>query len=63
MLALAAVLLAGCETVVQIDTYCDIATPQLFGSEQTIEWLLKNDRDLLVDVIVHNETIDRLCDQ
>jgi hypothetical protein len=43
------------------DSYCDIAGPLLFDSQKTVDWLLANDRTLLVDVIVHNETQDRIC--
>lgn len=43
------------------DSYCDIAGPLLFDSQRTVDWLLANDRTLLVDVIVHNETHDRIC--
>lgn len=43
------------------DSYCDIAKPHLFADENTVDWLLRNDRALLVDTTVHNETYDRLC--
>jgi hypothetical protein len=33
----------------------------LFDSQRTVDWLVVNDRDLLVDVIVHNETQERIC--
>lgn len=59
-MALLAVPLAGCAKITG-DTYCDIASPLYFDSEATPEWLLKHDRDLLVDIVVHNETNERLC--
>ena len=59
-MALLAVPLAGCAKITG-DTYCDIASPLHFDSEATPEWLLKHDRDLLVDIVVHNETNERLC--
>ena len=59
-MALLAVPLAGCARITG-DTYCDIASPLYFDSEATPEWLLKHDRDLLVDIVVHNETNERLC--
>ena len=59
---LALVLLSGCAGIEWSDSYCEIAEPHLFGSEATINWLIKNDRDLLVSVVVHNETVSRLCD-
>lgn len=63
MLALLPVLLSGCARIEWADTYCDVAEIHEFGSEETIAWLLENDRDLLVSVVVHNETKERLCDQ
>ena len=59
-MALLAVPLAGGAKITG-DTYCDIASPLYFDSEATPEWLLKHDRDLLVDIVVHNETNERLC--
>lgn len=59
---LALVLLSGCVRTEWSDTYCEIAEPHLFGGEETINWLVKNDRDFLVSVVVHNETVSRLCD-
>ena len=53
-------LLAGCARSLDGD-YCDIATPHLMKSEETVRWLLTNDRQLLVDTVVHNETHERLC--
>ena len=61
-LALLTVLLSGCARIEWSDTYCDIATPHLFSNEETINWLVRNDRDFLVSVVVHNETVSRLCD-
>jgi hypothetical protein len=43
------------------DSYCDVAKPHFFSSQDTVDWLLNNDRELLVDTTVHNETYDRLC--
>lgn len=63
MLALLPALLSGCARIEWADTYCDVAEIHEFGSEETIAWLLENDRDLLVSVVVHNETKERLCDQ
>lgn len=51
-------LLGGC---VSGSEYCDIASPMYFESSDTVSWLLHNDRTLLVEIIVHNETTDRLC--
>ena len=59
-MACCGVLISGCARITG-DTYCDIASPLYFDSEATPEWLLKHDRDLLVDIVVHNETNERLC--
>jgi hypothetical protein len=32
-----------------------------FGTDDTVSWLLQNDRTLLVDIVVHNETAKRIC--
>lgn len=61
MSALALALLSGCARIEWSDTYCQIAEPHLFGTDATIDWLLRNDRELLVSVVVHNETVERLC--
>ena len=59
-LVLLTALLAGCARSLDGD-YCDIAVPHLFEGEATVRWLLANDRQLLVDTVVHNETYARLC--
>ncbi len=59
-MALLTVPLAGCATITG-DTYCDIASPLYFDSDKTVSWLLQNDRNLMVDIIVHNETNERIC--
>lgn len=41
--------------------YCDIASRLYFDTEQTVDWLLENDRDLLTGIVVHNEQTTRLC--
>lgn len=50
-------LLSGCLG----NTECDWTRPIPFGSQQSIDWLLQNDRNLLTDVVVHNETRERIC--
>jgi hypothetical protein len=52
--------LAGCGTVT-INTYCDTTKALYFDTDATPEWLLANDRGLLTDIIVHNETRERIC--
>jgi hypothetical protein len=59
-LGLLTALLAGCVRSPE-SSYCDIASPHYFAGEATLRWLLTNDRQLLVDTIIHNETHERLC--
>lgn len=60
MLALLSVPLSGCATVTA-DTYCYTASPILFGTDATVNLLLENDRHLLTDILAHNETYQRVC--
>jgi len=53
------VLLSGCVT--RSDSYCDLARPLLFDRQASVDWLLTNDRELLKDILVHNETQERIC--
>ena len=57
ILASLAGLLGGCV----VTTECDWARTISFGGQPTIDWLLENDRELLTDVVVHNETRERVC--
>ena len=52
-------LVSGC--VKTSDSYCDIASPLYFDSQQTVTWLAENDRSLLTDVVIHNEQVTRIC--
>lgn len=60
ILTLLIVLTSGCAKITA-DTYCDIASPHYFGSDATVDWLMRNDKQFLVDNLVHNETFDKLC--
>ena len=40
---------------------CDWTRTIPFGDQRSIDWLIVNDRQLLVDVTTHNEVRDRLC--
>lgn len=51
---------AGCVRITT-DSYCDIASPLYFDTDDTVSWLLRNDKALLIDIIVHNETTARIC--
>jgi len=55
------VLSAGCGPRMSSGGYCDLAAPLLFGDTETVEWLNANDRRLLEDIVVHNETHEALC--
>ena len=55
------VLLSGCVEKISGDTYCDLTRPLLFDGEDTVTYLLKHDRILFVDILVSNETRDRVC--
>ena len=54
------VLTSGCAKI-SGDSYCDITGPLLFESERTIDWLIENDRPLMQDIMVSNETYQRVC--
>jgi len=59
-LTLLTVLISGCAKI-SGDTYCDLASPMYFDSQETIEYLLHQDKDLLLDVLIHNETHQKVC--
>lgn len=54
-------LLAGC-TASSGGSYCDIASPIYFDTDNTVIWLSQNDSTLLRDIIIGNETWAALCD-
>ena len=56
MLALASGLLSSCAQTPTSSNYCDLAGPLWLGSTQTIDSLMQADRDLLVGIVIHNET-------
>lgn len=58
MSALVSGLLAGCT---KVRTECVWSDYLQFGSMDTVEWLLENDRKLLTDIVVHNESRERIC--
>jgi len=53
-------LTSGCAKI-SGDSYCDVVSPMYFGTDETVSWLIQNDRTLLVDIVVHNETAKRIC--
>jgi len=60
MLGLVSVLVGGCANLAT-NSYCDIAGPMQFGNQASVDWLLRNDRQLLVKIVVNNETHERIC--
>ncbi len=58
MLVSLSVPLSGCMT-----SECSWTQSIRFGGQQTIDWLLENDRVLLQDVVAHNETRETVCPQ
>lgn len=52
-------LLGGC--VAPSGNYCDIARPIYFERQGTVDWLLDHDRQVLSEITVHNEQVERLC--
>ena len=55
------VLIAGCGAKISGDTYCDLTRPLLFDGKDTVTYMLKHDRILFVDILVANETRQRVC--
>ena len=53
-------LTSGCVQKTSGD-YCDIASPLYFENEDVVKYLLQNDTILLREIVVHNETQERLC--
>lgn len=58
MLGLLSALLSGCA---RVTTECDWTRIIRFSSQQTIDWLLQNDRQLLAEVVAHNEAKQEVC--
>ena len=54
-------LISGCAKITN-DSYCDVAYPMYFEDDHTIDVLEEHDRELMIDVLVHNETYEKLCD-
>lgn len=53
--------LAGCAAT-NGSSYCDIASPIYFDTDDTVIWLSQNDSTLLRDIIIWNQTWAALCD-
>ena len=54
------VALSGCATI-SGDTYCDIAAPLYFENETVVSYLSIEDKVLLADILIHNETHQKVC--
>ena len=60
-LALPIALLAGCATKpTPVSDACLVVSPLLFDRPATIDWLNRNDQDLLRAIVAHNEAWDAL---
>ena len=59
-LTLLTVLISGCAKI-SGDTYCDLASPMYFDNQDTVDYLLHQDKNLLLDVLIHNETHQKVC--
>lgn len=60
MTSCATALLAGCVATRGGD-YCAVTRPIQFGSAETIETLIRDDRRLVEQIIAHNETVETIC--
>lgn len=61
MRSLPLALLAGCGAVTG-GSYCDVARPIYFESDTVVDDVMNVSRDLVQDVVTHNEIYERLCD-
>ena len=55
------VLLSGCGATIAGDTYCDLSRSIMFGEQSVIDDLAVSDPQLLRQIVIHNETYERLC--
>lgn len=53
--------LAGCAAPIVGGSYCDVARPIYFENDKVVEDVMSVSRDLIQDVVTHNEIYDRLC--
>ena len=60
MTSLLAAPLAGCGAVTG-GSYCDVTRPILFESDAVVDSVMGISRDLVQDVVTHNEIYERLC--
>jgi hypothetical protein len=53
-------LVSGCAKI-SGDTYCDLTSPLIFDSDEVVDYLIESDTKLLRDIIIHNETHEKVC--
>jgi hypothetical protein len=58
-LSLVSVPLLGC--AVTTGNYCDIAQPLYFNQDSSVQMLIEQDRELLRNIVTHNEQWQELC--
>lgn len=61
MTILLTALASGCAKITG-NSYCDITSPMYFDHEDVVDMLMNEDKKLLTDIMVHNETHQRVCD-
>ena len=61
MTILLTALVSGCAKITG-NSYCDITSPMYFDHEDVVDMLMNEDKKLLTDIMVHNETHQRVCD-
>ena len=59
-LILSSVLLSGCAKI-SGNSYCDITSPMYFEDDVVVDMLMNEDRHLLTDILIHNESYERIC--
>ena len=61
MTILLTALVSGCAKITG-NSYCDITSTMYFDHEDVVDMLMNEDKKLLTDIMVHNETHQRVCD-
>ena len=66
-LSCAAALVGGCvgekptEGPPATSDFCLIGEPIIFGSDAVVDYLMREDADLVRGIVTHNEQVERLC--
>lgn len=60
MSSLLIVPLAGCAGITG-GSYCDVSKPIYFEDDAVVESVMEISRDLVQDVVTHNEIYSRIC--